>query len=139
MTEFRVQRVIAKPVAEVWTAFTDPEALRAWFWPPAWQTEVEIDLRVGGGFRIAAPSKELAVSGVYREIEAPGRLVHTWRWDGDDDETLVTMTFVEVTGGTGITILHERFASAEDAAGNEQGWLSCLDRLGPPVDQDVAR
>lgn len=131
MTEFRVQRVVAKPVEEVWTAFTDPVALAAWFWPERFETTVDIDLRVGGAFRIASAPVGMAVSGTYAEVEAPGRLVHTWRWDGEDEETLVTMTFLPVDGGTGITILHERFGDPEAAQQNQLGWESCLDRLAP--------
>jgi uncharacterized protein YndB with AHSA1/START domain len=133
MSEFRVQRVVAKPLDEVWAAFTDPDAVAAWFWPPRFETTVAIDLRVGGEFRIASEVAELAVSGTYIEIEAPGRLVQTWRWDGEDEQTLVTMSFLEVDGGTGITILHERFADDETARQNEIGWNACLDRLGPAV------
>jgi uncharacterized protein YndB with AHSA1/START domain len=133
MSEFRVQRVVAKPLDEVWTAFTEPTAVAEWFWPPRFETTVAIDLRAGGEFRIASEVADLAVSGTYLEVDAPSRLVHTWRWDGEDEETLVTMTFLEVDGGTGITILHERFADDETAAQNELGWNSCLDRLGAAV------
>jgi uncharacterized protein YndB with AHSA1/START domain len=133
MSEFRIQRVVDKPLSDVWAAFTDAAALAAWFWPPRFETTVDIDLRVGGEFRIASDVADLAVSGTYVEIAAPGRLVHTWRWDGDDEQTLVTMTFLEVDGGTGITILHERFGDEESARQNEIGWNSCLDRLDPAV------
>lgn len=133
MTEFRVQRVIAKPIEDVWRAFTDADALAAWFWPPRFATTVELDLRVGGAFRIASEAAGMAVSGTYLEVEAPDRLVHTWRWDGEDEETLVTLSLVPVDGGTGITILHERFSDPEQAAQNELGWNSCLDRLAPAI------
>lgn len=109
MSEFRVQRVVDRSVEDVWAAFTDADALAAWFWPPRFQTTVEIDLRVGGSFRVASESAGMAVTGEYSEVRAPERLVHTWRWEGDDDETLVTMTLLPVDGGTGITILHEGF------------------------------
>lgn len=131
MAEFRVQRVVAKPLEEVWAAFTDSARLAAWFWPSRFETSVDIDLRVGGRFRIASVTAELAVGGEYVEVDAPGRLVHTWRWDGDDEETLVTLTFLTVDGGTGITILHERFSDPETAEQNAAGWNSCLDRLAP--------
>lgn len=131
MAEIRVQRVVGLTVPEVWRAFTLPDRLAHWFWPRRFETEVSIDLRVGGSFRIASSVADLAVTGEYQEIESPGRLVHTWRFDGEDDETLVTMSFLELEGGTGITILHERFASEETAKQNEEGWNSCLERLSP--------
>jgi uncharacterized protein YndB with AHSA1/START domain len=131
MPEFRVQRVLPMSVDEAWRAFTEPSRLEAWFWPPAWNTRVSVDLRVGGSFRIDAGSHDLAVGGDYLEVEAPGRLVHTWLFDGEAEPTLVTLTINDIQGEAGLTILHERFADAESAEQNRLGWESCLDRLAP--------
>ncbi|MEO8529258.1 MAG: SRPBCC domain-containing protein [Pseudolysinimonas sp.] len=135
MSEFQIHRVVPQSVEEVWAAFTVGDHLAAWFWPARFQTTVSIDLQVGGSFRIASEPAGLAVSGNYVEIDEPARLVHTWRWDGEDEETLVTMTFREVDGGTGITILHERFADEETGQQNALGWQSCLDRLASGIVQ----
>ena len=116
-------------VDDAWAAFTEPSRLEEWFWPASFNTRVTVDLRVGGSFRIAAAEPELAVGGEYLEVEAPGRLVHTWLFDGDEDPTLVTLTLNDVQGEAGLTILHERFADQETADQNQLGWESCLDRL----------
>ena len=133
MPEFRVQRILPMTVEEAWRALTDPERLGEWFWPPAWNTRYDVDLRVGGTFRFDAPSHDLAVGGDYLDVVAPGRLVHTWLFEGDAEPTLVTITMNDVEGEAGLTILHERFIDDDSAEQNRLGWESCLDRLAPPT------
>jgi uncharacterized protein YndB with AHSA1/START domain len=129
MTELLIERTIPAPPQRVWTAFTTAEGLSAWLWPGSWQATAEVDLRVGGRFRIASSEKGIAVVGEFVSIEEPGRLVQTWQWEGDPEETLVTYTFEPSGEGTALTILHERFDSAEDRDSHVQGWNDCLDRL----------
>ena len=63
-------------------------------------------------------------------VEEPERLVPTWRWDGEDTETLVTFTLAETSdGATALTIVHENFADEQSCASHLQGWNDCLDRL----------
>jgi uncharacterized protein YndB with AHSA1/START domain len=76
----------------------------------------------------------IGVSGEFAAVEPPSRLVFTWRWDADETETLVTVTFADSEdGGTILTVVHERFDTAEEAADHEQGWSDCLERLGAVV------
>jgi len=62
-------------------------------------TVCEVDLRVGGSYRFVlnAPScGEVAFHGEYREIAAPGRLVHTEVFEPyEDAPALVTVTLEE--------------------------------------------
>ncbi len=138
MPEIRVERVVPGTVEQTWSAFTDAESLTAWFWPRRLAPVVDVDLRVGGSFRVASESAGLAVSGVYQRIETAARLVFTWRWDGADEETLVTVALDPVDDVTGVTVLHERFPDDEAAAMHEQGWNDCLDRLATPADPPTA-
>jgi uncharacterized protein YndB with AHSA1/START domain len=73
----------------------------------------------------------MAVSGEFVSVEPPARLVQTWRWDGEDEETLVTVTFETAEQGTALTIVHERFADDTTRDEHLQGWNDCLDRLTP--------
>ena len=60
------RRYTAAP-EKVWRAWTDPQALRQW-WAPV--SVAELDLRVGGRFRIVfggTDGKENECAGVYRE------------------------------------------------------------------------
>lgn len=51
---FRMERLLAAPVAHVWKAWTDPEALAQWWGPKGMATRVvQHDLRVGGHFLYA--------------------------------------------------------------------------------------
>lgn len=129
MTEPTVTRTLNAPPERVWRALTDANELAAWFWPPSWASTVEADVRVGGRYRVASEVGGMAVGGEYVAVEPFERLVQTWRWDGEDHETLVTTTLTPSGDGTLVTILHERFATDEDAANHRQGWDDCLDRL----------
>jgi uncharacterized protein YndB with AHSA1/START domain len=128
-TELRLTRTLDHPVERVWSALTDADALADWLWPRRFATRAEVDLRVGGGYRFDGTASGMAVTGEYVAVDAPRRLVFTWRWDGETDETLVTIELVPTADGTELTLTHERFA--DDAARDDHatGWNDCLDRL----------
>ncbi len=73
---------------EVYRAWTDPSVIKRWFGPtPEFSTTIaEVDLKVGGKYRIGmkSPDGELYVAtGVYQEIVPNEKLAFTWRWEGD--------------------------------------------------------
>jgi hypothetical protein len=41
-------------------------------------------------------------------------------------ETLVTVDFSEVEGGTEVSVLHQGFPVAEARDGHDEGWSACL-------------
>lgn len=52
-TDLVLERTLDAPVDLVWKAYTSPEHLKQWFAPKPYQiTELELDLRPGGIFRI---------------------------------------------------------------------------------------
>jgi uncharacterized protein YndB with AHSA1/START domain len=119
-------------------AWTKPELLKRWLYgPDDWRLAVcKIDLRVGGAMRWEwhhADGKIMGLSGVYREIAPPDRLVWTEIFDDDwtGGETLVTMTFVERAGKTTVTqtVLYSSQAARDSAiktgmaSGMEQGYV----------------
>jgi uncharacterized protein YndB with AHSA1/START domain len=71
----------------------------------------------------------MAVSGEYVAVDPPHRLVFTWVWDGEGDETLVTVDLAATADGTDLSLRHERFADDATAKSHAQGWDDCLDRL----------
>jgi uncharacterized protein YndB with AHSA1/START domain len=129
MSELIVTRTLAYPVDRVWRAMTDPVALAAWFWPQRFNPTAEVDLRVGGRYRIDGPAVGIAVSGEYVAVEPPHKLIFTWAWDGEDDETLVTVDLTATAGGTDVRLRHEKFGTDEQRDEHTQGWYDCLDRL----------
>jgi uncharacterized protein YndB with AHSA1/START domain len=129
MTELTMSRTVAVPAERVWRALTDPAALAAWFWPRRFDPTAEVDLRVGGRYRIDGPAVGMAVSGEYVTVEPPHKLVFTWRWDGEAEETLVTIELTPVAAGTELALRHERFGDDASRDNHSQGWHDCLDRL----------
>lgn len=144
-TPHRLQltRVLDAPPEKVFKAWTDPQALKAFHAPDeafAIPT-VEVDLRVGGRFRIEmrAPDGNSHIAiGVYREIRPPERLVFTWSWekggkmDGsreDLGETLVTLEFRKKGSGTELSLTHDLFPSAAVKDSHLQGWTGIVSRL----------
>ena len=125
-------RVIRAERQKVWEAWTRPEHMRKWSCPaPGGAKEVVSDLRVGGSFSIhmEVEGKSHTAFGTYREIDAPRRLVYTWDWEEEENamgETLVTVEFNEVEGGTEVVLRHEGFPAAEARQGHEEGWGACL-------------
>ena len=93
-------------VYEVWTS---PEHVPHWMLgPDGWTMPVcEMDLRPGGSWRHVwrkADGEEMEMTGDYREVEPPARLVSTERWGADWPETLNTIEFVEEAGRTTVTM-----------------------------------
>ena len=129
MTDLTMNRTLAAPAERVWRALTDPAALAAWFWPQRFATTTEVDLRAGGRYRIDGTAVGMAVSGEYVTVEPPNKLVFTWRWDGEPDETLVTIELTPVAAGTELALRHERFTDDATRDSHAQGWHDCLDRL----------
>ena len=76
--ELMLQRDLDAPPERVWRALTDPAALAAWFWPPRLDPAAEVDLAVGGGYRIAGPGAGIAVAGRYLEDATRDDHVQGW-------------------------------------------------------------
>jgi uncharacterized protein YndB with AHSA1/START domain len=106
--EVTIIRAFDAPRGLVFDALTKPELLRRWYGPVGWSLVVcDIDLRVGGAFRLVsrrADGKDVGQRGVYREIVPPERLVNTEWWeDWNPGESLVTTVLVEQGGQTMLT------------------------------------
>jgi uncharacterized protein YndB with AHSA1/START domain len=127
VTRLQITRLFSAPPERVWAAFTRPEALTAWFWPARLSPAVTADVRPGGRYRIEATG--MAVSGEYREVTEPTRLVFTWRWDGEADESLVTIELAAHDGKTELQLTHEQLDDQNTADMHAQGWNDCLERL----------
>jgi uncharacterized protein YndB with AHSA1/START domain len=135
----RLSRRLKAPREAVFRAFTDPVALARWFGPEGISVEnVKVDLRPGGAYSMVfneADGSRHGLSGVYREISPPGRLVMTWTWGHGDMagiETLVTIELTEASGETELTLIHEQLPSQEFLDLHRQGWTSsfiCLDEI----------
>jgi uncharacterized protein YndB with AHSA1/START domain len=74
------------------------------------------------------------MSGVFREVKSPERLVFTWMTGSCDAEmaraeTLVTVEFTAQAGGTLVQLTHEGFPSEEVREKHNYGWTASFDKL----------
>ena len=128
--------MFAAQPAQVFKAWTDPEILARW-WGPKSHTipEVSLDLREGGAWTTlmrSADGDEYRVSGVYREIVPPSRLVFTWAWETDGargHETVVTLEFEEAFGGTLMRFHQGMFETDDMTVAHNQGWTSVFEKF----------
>lgn len=129
-----VRRTIRAPRQRVFDAWTKAEEIRKFHAPgPLHVSLAEIDLRVGGKYRIVMvepDGKVHGVSGVYREVDPPRKVVYTWSHDGDHivKDSLITLEFLERGDSTEVVLTHA-IADDKERASHTQGWTSILDKL----------
>lgn len=135
--EIVLTREFDAPRNLVFDALTKPEVLKRWFGPRGWSLAVcEVDLKVGGKWRFVVrgpDGPDVRMSGVYREIVPPGRIVHTESFDDFPGESVVTTVLVEDRGKTTLiaTILYpsRRVRDAVIKSGMEHGAAESYDKL----------
>ena len=136
----RLRRLLPASPQEVFDAWTDPESLRQWFCPGTVSlASVELDVRVGGQFRIVMrdETKDLSHTGTYREIAPPRRLVFTWRSSATyDQETLVTIELHPKGNETELVLTHERLPDTVAAGRHEGGWQDAVRKLAAYLGTD---
>jgi uncharacterized protein YndB with AHSA1/START domain len=129
-----VRRTIRATAERLFDAWTRPEQLVKW-WGPA-QVEcagAEVDLRVGGSYRIGnrlPDGQVLWIAGEFEEVTPPRRLVYTWRLGpraGGPER--VTVRFEPRDGATEVIVVHERILDEPARESHERGWYGCLDGL----------
>jgi uncharacterized protein YndB with AHSA1/START domain len=129
-----IARTLKATPEKVFTAFTQPEALKRWFGPgDTTAVRVEMDVRVGGRYRVvlrAASGEEHRVGGIYREVVPGRKLVFTWAWESTPQRlSLVTVEIAPAAGGASLLLTHEHFFDAVARERHQQGWTASLQRL----------
>jgi uncharacterized protein YndB with AHSA1/START domain len=135
----RLERVFDVEIDRVFRAFTVPAEVVRWWGPMNVRTSVaEIDLRVGGECRwVMHPEGQTAVlHGRIVDLDPPRLLIMTNRWDGQDQDSLVTLRLTSVPGGTHLELIHERLPASEDPRQYQQGWDAALASLTRYLSQE---
>ena len=125
-----IERRVPAAIDEVFRWWTEPGRLRQWM-SPVGTAEAEVDLRVGGAFRVVMRSEGVVIehTGQYLQIDAPRRLVFTWQSPYTGAEpSLVTVDLEPDGDGTLVRLLHSRLPEAA-AASHRGGWAAMLERL----------
>ena len=133
---------IAADPARVYAFLTQPENMAQWI-----GTEIEIDVRPGGIFRIV-PNRADVIRGEYVAVEPNSRVSFTWGFEGEGQGVPAGSTTVEITlrphdGGTLVQLIH-RGLSGESRENHSRGWDHYLNRIktaaegGPIVPDPLA-
>jgi uncharacterized protein YndB with AHSA1/START domain len=131
-----IERDLPAPRPLVFRMQAEPDLLAQWWGPRGFTTpSVTLDVRVGSRYRIAMQppvGDTFFLSGEFRVVEPPTRLVYTFQWDPpdpDDRETVVALFLRDVGDLTALTVDQGIFATEERRALHEEGWSESLDRL----------
>ena len=123
-----VERVLPASPDEVFDAWTTPSRMAAWM-SPVGAAEAEVDLRVGGSFRVVMVEARLEHTGEYVEIDRARRLVFTWVSPFTGTEpSVVTVELYPHDDGTRVVLTHERLP-ADVVDGHRDGWGTMIERL----------
>ena len=132
----RLERTFDAAAEDVFDAWTSPEVMRRWYHAgPDWETpDVEVDLRVGGRVSVVMrkpDGSEVELSGEYKEIDRPHRLVMTCTFSDDpaEQEQLIELTFSESDGSTTVVLVNSLIPTDERRDAQEWGWDRCLVEL----------
>ena len=135
----RLERTFEADIERVFRTFTEPDELVRWWGPMDVRTSVaEIDLRVGDECRwVMHPEGQTAVLyGRSVDLDPPRLLVMTNRWDGQVQESLVTLRLTSVATGTHLELIHQRLPAGADPLQYRQGWDSALASLTRHLSQE---
>ncbi len=145
----RIEREFDAPVETVWAMWTEAEMFQKWYGPMGASVPVaEMDLTVGGTRKIAMEMQtpkgpmRMWFTGVYKEIEAPRRLVYTESMcdengtiitaeqmgmpPGHPDVTDVIVDLSDEDGRTRMVMVHVGVPAGSPGAG---GWGMAFDKL----------
>jgi len=136
-TQLRVERLIAASPERVFALWTEPDQLAKWWGPEGYELPaLAMDVRPGGSWRATTRGTDglsRTVSGIYRAVEKPKRLVMSWGWHDDrggrGHETEITVTFEPTPGGTKLVLLQQEFETKTDRDRHHQGWSSTFNKL----------
>lgn len=145
----RVERTFSAPIADVWKMWTDSALFQSWYGPMGMTVPfAEMDVIVGGTRKICMemkmPERTMTMwfTGVYKEVNAPHRLVYTESMcdadgnlispqsmgmpEGSPDITQVIVELSESGGQTHMTMVH---VGVPAGTAGEGGWNQAIDKL----------
>ncbi len=139
-----LHRVLRAPAERIYRAFLEPEAICKWLPPHGFTCTVhEIDVRVGGGFRMSftnfGTGGSHSFGGKYLELEPGQRIRYTDRFDdpGLPGEMITTVSLRPVSCGTDLNIVQEGIPSVIPLEMCYLGWQESLTMLAHLVEPEI--
>lgn len=110
---------IDAPPSAVWQWFETQEGLRRWLSP-----ELEIEIDVGGAYRLLGPDRTTWITGVVLELVPQGRLVLSWLEEDREwtHPARLVIALQPIATGTRVTLTHDGFAGI-----GKPGWRDTRD------------
>ncbi|MFB2584195.1 SRPBCC family protein [Herbiconiux liukaitaii] len=143
---FTLTREFDATPEQIWAAWTEPAQAAEWWHPAGLHTPAEsvsIDAKAGGRYAYTMVNdiseEEFPTGGVYREVEAPEKLVFTWGAPDDDpdDALLVTVTIKDLGELTRMTFDLRGYEGMSGDDDIYDGWESALDALAQHLGQSA--
>jgi uncharacterized protein YndB with AHSA1/START domain len=154
-----ITRSFDAPRELVWKAWSDPEMVMRWWGPKGFTAPVaKNDFHAGGKYLYVMRSpdgQDFWSTGIYREIDAPNRLVVTDSFADEKGnvvpashygmigdwplELLVTLTFEEENGMTRFSLRHEGIPPGQMSDLTKVGWNESFDKLETVLAEEKAR
>jgi uncharacterized protein YndB with AHSA1/START domain len=133
-TTLELRRVFDASPAAVFDAWLTREEWAAWIGPEGMNCEVPVlEPRVGGRYEISmhlANGQVIPVSGTFKTIDRPHRLVFSWGWNGDPSrQSLVTLEFTAQGAGTELLLRQEGLGTVANRDDHGKGWTGTLNKL----------
>ena len=140
----RMERTFDASVDRVFRAWSDPGELARWAWGSLGNdVNAEVDLRVGGAYRITTSQPgqaTLAFEGTYEDVVPDRRLVYSLHWDApmgyEAPDERVTVEFVGRGEQTDMTFVHEGVPHELARDTHEKGWDNTFDMLAQQLRTD---
>jgi len=130
--ELVVTRTVNGPAHIVFDAWTKPELFERWWVPksfPITLLSCEMDVRVGGKYRLVFghEGSTFEFFGRYTDVTPHSRLAWT-NEEGDEGQTITTVTFEEADGKTRLTV-RDLYPSKEALEGESGSTLAMPEAL----------
>ena len=123
-----VERVFNAPIAKVWQAITNKDDMKRWYFELK-----EFKPKTGFEFRFTVEHQGFEYKHLCRitEVVPQKKLVHTWRYEGYEGDSLVTFELFDEDGKTRLKLTHEGLETFPKlppfARSNfRQGWTSLI-------------
>ena len=140
----RLHRVLRAPAERIYKAFTDKSALERWLPPYGFTGAIhEIDVRVGGGYRMSftnfGTGNSHSFTVRYIELAPCERIRHADRFDDENlpGEMVVSIELKRVSCGTDISIVQEGIPAVIPEEMCYLGWQESLEQLARLVEPEI--
>lgn len=131
-----LERVLRATPPVAFEAFTDPNELAKWWGPEGFTVpSLRFQATVGESYRIEMQPPDgdsFALTGEFREVAPPARLVYTFAWedpDPDDVETLVALSFRDRGESTAVALTQGPFKTEARRTLHREGWTESFGKL----------